>query len=447
MSQPELLQVDSVQQYAEEIASFCIGATWLEGYSLHKNECLIQLEKENIHYCIQLVICPEQAFIFTHKNRTYERPSSVYRLFTSIEGKKISEVLAIPGERMFAFTFETESHRILFKLFGRQSNIILPKGETSDYFRPHLLSDRQQDWDVYLTKAKPVSVRTESENRISETWNQIGSDILRKDRIERTRKDALLRLRKQIEHLEYRLESSKKKLQYLETRVDPAQQADVLLAYQHQIPENTRAIRLFNFYTQQEELFRIQPKLRIHEQAEKLYGNAKNGKIEQEQLREKIAHLESIIPEFKETEQRCLQSSDYKELQRFIKSVPDTQAQSKPYRQFTWKGWQILAGKSAKDNDKLTFSIAHKNDIWLHAYGVGGSHVILRQRAGQIPGEDVIKVAAGIAAYYSKSAGSGMVSVMYCQRKMVRKPKGADAGAVLAQRFQTIMVEPLLING
>ena len=37
----------------------------------------------------------------------------------------------------------------------------------------------------------------------------------------------------------------------------------------------------------------------------------------------------------------------------------------------------VWIGKNARSNDKL-FNLAHKEDIWLHAKSVSGSHVIIR---------------------------------------------------------------------
>jgi predicted ribosome quality control (RQC) complex YloA/Tae2 family protein len=45
----------------------------------------------------------------------------------------------------------------------------------------------------------------------------------------------------------------------------------------------------------------------------------------------------------------------------------------KPYRVYRAScGWEILIGKSNKDNDELTFHIAAKDDYWFHAWQAGG---------------------------------------------------------------------------
>lgn len=108
-----------------------------------------------------------------------------------------------------------------------------------------------------------------------------------------------------------------------------------------------------------------------------------------------------------------------------------------------YSGYEILIGRNATNNDEL-LRYAHKEDIWLHARGVGGSHVIIRMNNNKnFPDKSVIIFAAGHAAGYSKSAGSSLAPVMFTKRKHVRKPKGADRGKVIATKEDVIMVEPV----
>ena len=119
-----------------------------------------------------------------------------------------------------------------------------------------------------------------------------------------------------------------------------------------------------------------------------------------------------------------------------------------PFRVFTVVGgFQVWAGKSSENNDLLTTRHTAKNDLWFHARGVGGSHVVLKLGTGK--GEvskQAMTQAAGIAAYYSKMKNASMVPVTMCEGKFVRKPKGVPAGTVYVEREQTIFAEPALPN-
>lgn len=117
-----------------------------------------------------------------------------------------------------------------------------------------------------------------------------------------------------------------------------------------------------------------------------------------------------------------------------------------PFRVFTVAGgFQVWAGKSSENNDLLTMKHAKPNDLWFHARGSSGSHVVLKIGTGKgEPSKLAIQQAAGIAAYYSKMKNSKLVPVAMTERKYVRKPKGAPAGTVTLEREKTIFAEPKL---
>ena len=115
-----------------------------------------------------------------------------------------------------------------------------------------------------------------------------------------------------------------------------------------------------------------------------------------------------------------------------------------PFRVFTVAGgFQVWAGKSGENNDLLSTRHTAKNDLWFHARGVGGSHVVLKIGTGK--GEvskQAIDQTAAIAAYYSKMKKSKLVPVTMCEGKYVRKPKGVPPGTVTVEREKTIYAEP-----
>ena len=112
------------------------------------------------------------------------------------------------------------------------------------------------------------------------------------------------------------------------------------------------------------------------------------------------------------------------------------------FKEFEFEGFKILVGKSAANNDLLTMKHAHKNDLWLHAKGVSGSHVVIKHKSGKSFSKLVIEHAASIAAQFSKSKGSAYVPVIYVERKFVRKPKGAEPGTVVVEKENTVLVKP-----
>lgn len=105
-------------------------------------------------------------------------------------------------------------------------------------------------------------------------------------------------------------------------------------------------------------------------------------------------------------------------------------------------GWQVLAGRSDADNDRLSLSIAKPNDWWFHIRGMPGSHVLLRARPGADPDRSTLKRAAAIAAYHSKARAAGVVPVSCTRARYVSKPAGAKPGTVEIRKEVILKVRP-----
>jgi predicted ribosome quality control (RQC) complex YloA/Tae2 family protein len=104
-------------------------------------------------------------------------------------------------------------------------------------------------------------------------------------------------------------------------------------------------------------------------------------------------------------------------------------------------GFTILIGKNSRQNEEVTFHQAAANDIWLHARGVPGAHVIIKAGGRDIP-RSTLEQAARLAAYYSQARGSTSVLVDYTLQRHVRHMKGGGPGMVLYEREKTIHAEP-----
>jgi predicted ribosome quality control (RQC) complex YloA/Tae2 family protein len=105
-------------------------------------------------------------------------------------------------------------------------------------------------------------------------------------------------------------------------------------------------------------------------------------------------------------------------------------------------GYEVIVGRSARDNDQLTFRVARPNDLWLHAGDYPGSHVIVRNSSrDEIPHRTIIE-AAQLAAKFSQAGSDSKVTIHYTQRKFLTKPKGAAPGLVRMSSFRSVTVEP-----
>jgi predicted ribosome quality control (RQC) complex YloA/Tae2 family protein len=105
-------------------------------------------------------------------------------------------------------------------------------------------------------------------------------------------------------------------------------------------------------------------------------------------------------------------------------------------------GFVILMGRDDRENDVLTIRTAAGNDVFLHAGGFPGSHVIIRHVKGKDIPLRTLMEAAQIAAHYSKAKGRAKVEISYTPRKYVSKPRGAKPGLVMLSCRKTLLIKP-----
>ena len=111
------------------------------------------------------------------------------------------------------------------------------------------------------------------------------------------------------------------------------------------------------------------------------------------------------------------------------------------YRTFlSPSGARLLVGRGAADNDELTLHIARPHDLWLHAQGQPGAHVVVPLAKGHEAPADLLVDAAHLAAHFSDARGEAIVDVTYAHRRYVRKPRGSAPGAVTVDREKNIAV-------
>ncbi|HLF20611.1 MAG TPA: NFACT RNA binding domain-containing protein [Bacteroidota bacterium] len=207
----------------------------------------------------------------------------------------------------------------------------------------------------------------------------------------------------------------------------------------------------------------IEPGLTAAQNAERYFQKAKKARSSEEENRERKKNLTQRVDATRTLLEELESSGTSEEfmelaiknagqLEDFGIRLDQRGVRSKakedrvPFRVFVVAGgFQVWVGKSSENNDVLTMKYAKPNDLWFHARGSSGSHVVLKLGTGKgEPSKQAIEQAAAIAAYYSKMKNSKTVPVAMTQRKYVRKPKGAPAGTVTLEREKLIFVEPKL---
>lgn len=229
---------------------------------------------------------------------------------------------------------------------------------------------------------------------------------------------------------------------------------DILSANLHLVKPGQKEISLQNFYSEgpEEILIPLDEKISAPLNAQKFYKkysklktaeNILKQQIEETQI--EIDYLESVLSTIELTEKVKDLESIKDELieEGYIKRSSQKRKKAKiktpEFSEYELGGFKILMGKNNRENDLLTNKVARRNDLWLHAQGIPGSHVIIKTETKEVP-DQVIEFAARLAAYNSKGRNSGSIEVDYTLKQNVKRAPGNKPGLVNYTDFKTILV-------
>lgn len=219
------------------------------------------------------------------------------------------------------------------------------------------------------------------------------------------------------------------------------QSGELILAYQYSITKGQTEL-VAQYDVEGEPLtIKINPEITPLENAQAYFAKYEKAKRARDHLPDLISEVEAELEFFDQLEADLTLAENWQD----IGEVQDTLQQggywqgkkhqvpkgsrSGPIRVVTPSGFVILVGRNARQNEEVTFKKSDPYDLWLHARGVGGSHVIIKTDARETP-DPVILEAASYAAYYSKRRHESKVEVMVAQCRHVRKLKGGHPGQV-----------------
>lgn len=255
--------------------------------------------------------------------------------------------------------------------------------------------------------------------------------------------NALKQVEKAILKTQHYLNNSSVKLEEIKNRRTYEEIANLIMANLHQIPTGSKSVVLHDFYQGGEIEVKLNKLLSPQKNAEQFYRKSKNQKKEIEVLEANISSKKNELAELLSQKEEIEKTNDIKALRK--QTSPKTTNQnekSEPFNRYEFLGYTILIGKNARQNDELTLKHATKNDLWLHAKDVSGSHVVVKFHPGKPFPNPVIERAAEIAAWNSKRKNETLCPVIYTPKKFVRKRKGDPPGAVVVEREEIIMVTP-----
>lgn len=277
----------------------------------------------------------------------------------------------------------------------------------------------------------------------------------RAERIKQRASDILRLLNNAQTRLLKKLALQREELTECEKGEEYKKKGDLITANIYMLKRGMSSFKAYDYSSEpiDEVLIQLDTRLSPAQNAQRMYkyyNKAKNARIHLSQL---IASAESelqYIESVRSFLERAESEEDLNEIRSELYSAgyaskmknytPQKQMRSRPMEFKSESGYRILCGRNNLQNELLTFKVASKGDLWFHAKGVAGSHVILICN-GEEPSEKDYTQAAEIAAYYSK-AGAAPVAVDYTRVKNIKKPSGSRPGYVIYKTNYTAYVTP-----
>ncbi len=276
--------------------------------------------------------------------------------------------------------------------------------------------------------------------------------------------ERVLDARAQAAHLHARRSSLLSRIRTLQSRKasaleavrrewEQAQEADrlrewgqLLLAYAHQVPRGAASVTLPGHHGEPVHI-PLDPARSAVENAQELFRRYAKLRAAWRSLPERAHALEKELAALY-TLQVCAETaSTHQELDAVELDLPGPRRDHRAppalraARTFTVDGFAVLVGRSNRDNDRVTFQLASPRDLWFHARGLPGAHVVLKT-AGRTPPEETVRRVASLAAYYSTGRHATAVDVDCTERRHVRKPPGSPPGFVTYREERTLRVPP-----
>ncbi len=234
------------------------------------------------------------------------------------------------------------------------------------------------------------------------------------------------------------------------------QLGDILTANIHRIQKGQTKISCEDFYDENMAPVDIplSPVLSPQQNAARFYKDYSRMKNAERELTKQIAlakeelnYLQSVLEELN----RAASERELDEIRRELQDVGYLKGDSAkkrvkqgklpPMRFESTDGYPIYVGRNNQQNDELTFKMARKDDLWLHASKVHGSHVIIAC-AGVTPPDNTITQAAQLAAHYAETAGGQNIAVDLTPVKQVKKVPNGKPGMVIYHSYKTIIANP-----
>ena len=417
---------------------------YIEIMGKHSNIILVGKNNKIID-CIKHISPSMNTERFLQPGALYQLPPMVEKLnpFTSdfVEDSQLTKIYQgmapILSKEILYLIDQGEDFKEIMKQIDKSQDLYITKINDKEYF--HVIE---------LTHLQGITTKYALFDGLDLHFNEIDQ----KERIKQQTSNLLKFIQNEYQKNTTKLKKLKATLEDSENSDDYRIKGDLLYASLHLMQKGMTSVEVDNYYDNTKLKITLDPKLDPKANAQKYYQKYQKAKNSINVLHQQIELTEKEIDYFDSLITAMSQASYYDALE--IKEELENEGYLKKKKQrntirkkkipqfqkyLTKDGIEIDIGKNNLQNDYLTFKYAHRYDMWFHAKDMPGSHVIVK---AQDLDEYTIRLAAKIAAYYSKGKNSSSVPVNYTLVKTLKKPAGSKPGKVILDNYKTIYIDP-----
>lgn len=341
----------------------------------------------------------------------------------------------------FSKLLETE---IRYRLKSQTYNEILNEIRLSKNL---YLSKKNDNYEFHIIPLTHLNLECEKWD-IQEGFDEIYFKDDEKERIKNISDDLYKIVKRQIKHYSSKITKLEISLQEANNYDNDKENGDLLYQYPNLDQKGLKEVEIID-YSNNKKVIKLDPKLSIKANANKYYNQYQKKRKGQVYIKEQLDIANNELTYFNSLNEQ-LSIADYsdaldikEELSKYgylKKPISKNKKKTKVnLYQIKYKDNTITFGKNNIQNSYLTFEYAKSNYTWFHAKQYHGSHVVVDTDS---PSEEIIRMCANIAAYYSKGRYSSSVPIDYCLVKHIKKIKGAKPGFVTFTNYKTIYIDP-----
>lgn len=383
-------------------------------------------------------------------------PAFCQLLRARIQGARIEGLAQVPGDRIVRIHVAAREgpHTLVAELTGRHGDLLLldrnemvlstihgDRGRVGHRYQPpgpRLQAPREPAASWPPPDAdRPFAVSAALEERFGQREAELAAARLKQVR--------LAELKQRIKKAARRIEALRSDLERASRYQDYARYGELLKANLGRIKKGDEGVTVVDYFdpAQPELVIPLDPSKTPRGNMDDYFAKYRKYLAATREIAPRIAQIEQELAALR-TEQQAIEAGAWTppaspppartsraRLTPHPSPLIPHAKRTGPFRRFiSADGLPIYVGRNAKENEELTLKFARSDDLWLHAQGVPGSHVVVRLEKGGEPPPETLKDAATLALLYSNLKKSGKGDVIYTKRKHVRKAKGRPPGTV-----------------